>query len=424
MDTLNQSIKEILDKAEEARKFVIKNNIDYISLGQLPSQAALKIEMLTDIEAVIFSSLMKNNELIPQEVPQKPALVRFDFEGSSYTIFKNSLKETVSQLTLHSPDDHNQSASLKQNENILEKDNTHPSDNNTELTEHLSETVEDPVLSANKKEDSKIDSENFIYDPDDQENIMDNGVDAGAESSLTREFEVPQTQATVIGDIAEKNDTFFPEIEKSTKISDLVYEIFCISLNHHLSAMASQRYTIVCAPIKLSRYAALSVPIVVCVKDERGRRYTKSSFDMEDGKNIICMDIDDYSLLIRGTFDSDGHFKTIITTTGRSADKGDELSLISQESFGQECSHDTSNGHPVLHYTSDEGLAYFFAIPIGQPMQDDFLIVSKTDEFTDYMYSSAENNGAYSAKIYENGVAKRIVPSWEDNKLNLNVVGV
>ena len=434
MDLLNQNIKQILDLAEQTRRQIIETNIDYISLGQLPAEIAGKIEMFTDIEAVIFSALLKQQEVVAAEVPEKPALVRFDFENTSYMIFKNSLREPVSSLN------------IKKVSKTPANDIKPIQENNTDDLSLTQETKEDPVIQTDVAAHEDVlpnDEESSFKEPvtmheeaqeNEESDIKESGIDISSNDQIENgpedlsspelqpEFEVPKTSATIIGGEIKQNTQELPEIEKRVKVSDLVYDRFLISIERSLPDI-KEEYTIVCAPMKLSRYKMLSTPIVVFIKDKHGHRFVKSSFDMEDGKNIVSMNIDDFSILIRGTFDENGNFGTIITTTGRSADKGDEISLISEEHYGKDRKN-TKNGHPVMHYMSDEGLAYVFAIPIGEAKQEDFLVISKTEEFTDYMYSSSDTLGAYTAKVYENGVAKRVLPAFRNDELEIEVVEV
>ena len=212
-------------------------------------------------------------------------------------------------------------------------------------------------------------------------------------------------------------DTVPPE-EERTPITDLVYEKVKISLMHPGFNTEKSEYTVFIAPLKLYRKAASTVPIIATVwKTPYQLKTTASSYDTkESGRNLLTLDIDDYNILIRGTFDENGKFRAVITTTNNSANQGDILEVLDERFFGDNSTHRSVNGHPVQPYDSEEGNAFVFVFPLGEVGDDIFLVASKTDEFCEYALSSSDNFGAHSAMFYSLNGQIIVIPHWDGDE--------
>ena len=170
---------------------------------------------------------------------------------------------------------------------------------------------------------------------------------------------------------------------------------------------------VVIAPLKIVRQATPSVPILVSVL-HRGRVYTKSSYDVtEEGKNLVTLDVAEFYLLCRGSFDANGVFHALMTTTGISANQGDILNVNSLKSFGTEAGRNVRNGHVKFRYTSDHGPGTVEVFPADAPGVEEFIVMTKNDEFTDYLYvSNSRGRTSKRALVFDNDVKKEVVCSW------------
>ena len=431
MDKLyNPDIETMLNLAEELRKKTIQENIDFIQYNQLPQNASDIIQMLTKVEADIFSYLMKYG-LELEEIEGKSAFAKFHYGNSEYTIFKKSLIENISKkeniIKTSQPiqninTDHEEKESFSNSIEDTEKKKEEKFVESLE-SEDPDETQEDDELPLEENSDDSIDEDEIEEDEIEKDNnseLINN--DFSDDNDTLEDTKPISNGATIIGDDIKEHEPFFPTMEKRIKISDLVYEL--ISLNVKCPNGIIKSFEFMVAPLKIFKYKTLLVPIVVAVKSEDNKN-VKSSLDYYDtGKNILVINIDDCSFLVRGTFDNNGNFNAIIQTTEKSVDRGDIIEVKSYKVYGNDHNHESINGHPVLHYNSNEGPSYALIFPLNEIGIDDFVIVSKTDEFVDYLYSSADNLGAYTATIYENNSAKRIIPRWDDEMLEVDIVEV
>lgn len=431
MDKLyNPDIETMLNLAEELRKKTIQENIDFIQYNQLPQNASDIIQMLTKVEADIFSYLMKYG-LELEEIEGKSAFAKFHYGNSEYTIFKKSLIENISkkeniiktsQHIQNKNTDHEEKKSFSNSIEDTEKKKEEEFIESLE-SEDPDETQEDDELPLEGNSDNFIDEDEIEEDEMEKNNnseLINN--DFSDDNDTLEDTKPISNGATIIGDDIKEHEPFFPTMEKRIKISDLVYEL--ISLNVKCPNGIIKSFEFMVAPLKIFKYKTLLVPIVVAVKSEDNKN-VKSSLDYYDtGKNILVINIDDCSFLVRGTFDNNGNFNAIIQTTEKSVDRGDIIEVKSYKVYGNDHNHESINGHPVLHYNSNEGPSYALIFPLNEIGIDDFVIISKTDEFVDYLYSSADNLGAYTATIYENNSAKRIIPRWDDEMLEVDIVEV
>lgn len=245
------------------------------------------------------------------------------------------------------------------------------------------------------------------------------------ENTEQEEFQPATTESTAQKEVVispNPNITENLDDQRRVKASDLVFETFKVSLQPQ-SSNVSEVFTIMCAPLKLYKYETPSVPIVVSIADSDDKRITKSSYDAyETGKNLVQIDIKDYSLLFRGSFDDEGIFHTMITTTGDTANRGDKLSLIEQQTFGAHRDNQSGYGHPHISYQSDEGDAFVVVLPLLDTKTEKFIVISKTEEFVQYMESASAEYGSHTAQIYDMEGEKNVLPHWVDNYLEVDIL--
>ncbi|MBR3735991.1 MAG: hypothetical protein IKN07_08915, partial [Lachnospiraceae bacterium] len=131
-----------------------------------------------------------------------------------------------------------------------------------------------------------------------------------------------------------REEFFLDETEKLA--TEFVYSYSRISVSH--SSMGGggrpEEMLIMIAPLKIHKNEQTSVPIVVAIV-HNGKYKMASSYDiLEDGKNIVTIDIDEFYFLCRGSFSEDGRFVAKVVTTGPSAQQGDKIRPISSVSHG------------------------------------------------------------------------------------------
>ena len=203
-----------------------------------------------------------------------------------------------------------------------------------------------------------------------------------------------------------------------TRLDDIVYETLTISLSHRNSEEADI-YQIMTAPLKIYKYSTPNVPIIVTILDADGNRITQSSYDSyEAGKNLLQMEVGEYSLLIRGVFDDDGQYHTAIATTDQSAKAGDEIKLLEQKAFGTNAER-TLYGHPLVSYISDEGEAIVCIVPIENNETQHYIMISRTEEFTTYTELTPDSN---SAVIHTLDGTKTVTPQLDGDYLEISII--
>lgn len=244
--------------------------------------------------------------------------------------------------------------------------------------------------------------------------------DEDSEDDEEEEVSYPSRKAEVIGGTAQvssiaKRDLFIEEAQKNR--DDFIYEMFQVSLTHsgYSGGGKPEELTIMIAPLKIQKFTSVSVPIIVSVY-HKGKIISKSSYDqVEDGKNLVMLDINEFYLLFRGSFDANGEFKGFISTTGISANQGDILNIISNNSYGVKDSRTVNNGHIKIRSIVDDEEGTIEAFPFGEPEDNEFIVMTKNDEFVDYLYISDAVKGLKKAIIFQGGQKTQVMCSWDDD---------
>ena len=390
----NDTYKTILDEAEKYRKAIIENNIDNLSFGgTISKDDSTRIKLAVEIENLIFTYLMLQEGLTYEGIPGKPNLVKFEFEGNTYFGQKDILNKNLK-------------AKYPKEREVKQDSSKETSVEKEKIEDEAEEKVEEKEVVTNKpvKEEPEINNDEEIkkneiaIEPDEKDTYEDDDLS-------DMEFE----------------DGNNSDIEPKIASKDIIYERISFTLRHTTEYNTpEEEYELMCAPLVLSRIEKVSVPIIVSIIKKGGsNRVTNSSYDSyNNGQNLVTVDIDDYSLLVRGYFDSNGIFHTYIGTTSKSIAQGDVITLKDQKAYGRKKSSTTKNGHPVLDYESGEGKSNLMVFPLEDIGVENFIIMTKTEEFVNYMLSSCDTRGAYRATIEDNNIKKTVLPHWtNDNEI-------
>lgn len=221
-------------------------------------------------------------------------------------------------------------------------------------------------------------------------------------------------------------DEFFID-EQSKLESEFVYCFSKLSVMHTDMGGGGrpEEMLVMIAPLKIYKYSQTSVPIVVTIV-HNGKSVTASSYDiLEEGKNIVTIDIDEFYFLCRGSFDDKGKFKASIVTTGISSQQNDRITPLFSKTYGNGTAKETRNGHIKFHYTADSGPGSVEVIPFGVQgdRSEDFVAIIKNTEFVDYYLVSKSLKANTRAIIYsEGGVMNELVCHWEDDTLIADLI--
>ena len=223
----------------------------------------------------------------------------------------------------------------------------------------------------------------------------------------------------------DKSDFFMEEQDKD--INEFIYCYSKIAVCHTDMGGGGrpEEMLVLVAPLKIHKYECSSVPIVVTIV-HNGKSITKSSYDiLEEGKNIVTIDIDEFYFLCRGSFDANGKFKASIVTTGISSQQNDKISVIFSKSYGNGSVKETRNGHIKFRYTADSGPGTIEIFPFDKPEErsEDFVAIVKNKEFVDYYLVSKTLKANARAIVYsEGGVMNELICHWDGDRLCADMV--
>lgn len=222
----------------------------------------------------------------------------------------------------------------------------------------------------------------------------------------------------IVAPIAKKD--IFTE-EKKKAYSDFVFDSYRASI-YHIGNKAEDMQIMI-APLKIQKVACPTVPIIVAVY-YKGKIYSASSFDKnEDGRNIVTIDVNDYNLLCRGSFNEAGKFQSSVATTGISANLGDKLNIISCKRHNP-TGTSVKNGHLKFRYKGEDGpgIIEIFPMEIGEK---DFVIMTRCGEFVDYYALAAEKHGLNRVLLYDDGIRSEVICTWDkENNLEAEIIPV
>ena len=288
--------------------------------------------------------------------------------------------------------------------------------------EEADSSVSDNDISQDWFNDNMINEDDFTRDfesslPDDsndEQEVKEGKTDEEVEESVEAPLKM---QAEVIGkaNTEEKVLPFYGVVtnERQKKSGDFIFNKYRISASKQGFNSASD-ITLFVAPLQGIPNNP-NVPIVVHVYSH-GNFKTASSYDTKDsGHNIVTLEIDNFYLLIRGGFDSNGKFMSFVMTTGLSANQGDIINVLSKEE-GYTGPILPGSGH--IKFEDDGNIYEIFPLNL---QENEYLCILISKEFLDY-YVVAKNYGSPKIRIFENGTQKEIIAGWSGDVFEADIL--
>lgn len=446
----------ILKNVQIIKQGIMTELADELPFGITNAAAVSELESLADINGIVMKELHKQGEnYLP--VDGKPQFVAMEVDGERYISHISKVEDVDVQTkakdippareevlpkrvetpvapvpvpvpVTESPVKDTPIAAEEPNdlvppveEEIPEEEDV-PEENSTQMETPVSEESTEETAPVPTSEPVEETVEETVPEPVDETPTMPE------QSPLEDEVqEVPPIPAPqIIGEITslpninsmQKAEIFTEEKEKS--IDEFVYDIRRIMVSHMGSAPEEMQFFI--APLKIYKYSCTAAPIVVSVY-YRGRYYNFSSYDkIEDGRNMVSAEINEYYFLIRGFFDEKGRFCSTIQTTGISANQNDRINVISSDAH-----HPTGpavgNGHLKFRFNGDEGTGIIEVFP-REPGEDEYLLVIRYGEFLDYPTISKSPGGIQKYRLVNDGMNSELICVWNGDILSAEIVPV
>lgn len=423
----------ILKNVQIIKQGIMTELADELPFGITNTAAVSELESLADINGIVMKELHKQGEAyLP--VDGKPQFVAMEVNGERYISHISKVEEVDVQTKAKDIP--------SAREEILPKREETPV-----APVPMPIHVPTPVTEAPVKDTPTAATENYDFVPSVEETApveetipeensmpveepvaMDETVAMPEQIPVKDEVqEIPPIPAPqIIGEITslpninsmQKTEIFTEEKEKS--IDEFVYDIRRIMVSHMGSAPEEMQFFI--APLKIYKYSCTAAPIVVSVY-YRGRYYNFSSYDkIEDGRNMVSAEINEYYFLIRGFFDEKGRFCSTIQTTGISANQNDRINVISSDAH-----HPTGpavgNGHLKFRFNGDDGDGIIEVFP-REPGEDEYLLVIRYGEFLDYPIISKSPGGIQKYRLVNDGMNSELVCVWNGDILSAEIVPV
>lgn len=438
----------ILKNVQIIKQGIMTELADELPFGITNTAAVSELESLADINGIVMKELHKQGEAyLP--VDGKPQFVAMEVNGERYISHISKVEEVDVQTKAKDiPPVREEDLQRRVETPVVPvpvpvpvteapvKDAPLAATENYDFVSHVEESapvekevpeenstqVETPVSEESTEETTPMENTTPVEEPVDE-------TPATQEQNLVEDEvqEVPQIPAPqIIGEITslpninsmQKAEIFTEEKEKS--IDEFVYDIRRIMVSHMGSAPEEMQFFI--APLKIYKYSCTAAPIVVSVY-YRGRYYNFSSYDkIEDGRNMVSAEINEYYFLIRGFFDEKGRFCSTIQTTGISANQNDRINVISSDAH-----HPTGpavgNGHLKFRFNGDEGTGIIEVFP-REPGEDEYLLVIRYGEFLDYPTISKSPGGIQKYRLVNDGMNSELICVWNGDILSAEIVPV
>lgn len=438
----------ILKNVQIIKQGIMTELADELPFGITNAAAVSELESLADINGIVMKELHKQGEnYLP--VDGKPQFVAMEVDGERYISHISKVEDVDVQTKAKDIPPAREEVLPKRVETpvvpvpvpvpVTEapvKDTPLAETENYDFVSHVEESapVEEEIPEENSTQAETPVSEESAEETTPMENTtpVEELVDetpATQEQNLVEDKvqEIPPIPAPqIIGEITslpninsmQKAEIFTEEKEKS--IDEFVYDIRRIMVSHMGSAPEEMQFFI--APLKIYKYSCTAAPIVVSVY-YRGRYYNFSSYDkIEDGRNMVSAEINEYYFLIRGFFDEKGRFCSTIQTTGISANQNDRINVISSDAH-----HPTGpavgNGHLKFRFNGDEGTGIIEVFP-REPGEDEYLLVIRYGEFLDYPTISKSPGGIQKYRLVNDGMNSELICVWNGDILSAEIVPV
>lgn len=443
----------ILNDAQRIRKEIMNEWGDILMFGgSMPDEVVGELSTAARITGLAFDALSSHGVKFAS-VNGKPDLFTLSVREESYICHKSAIPSMSGFLDVVNipgvPNTQNEEIEVEAQREVpskKEKETFVEEKNEIELNDDvdsfpMADEKNVGIDSSNEKAEFTdiSDEENLPLEPEDENSSMEEEMPETEKSETSSDmlevnkenmaddtaYETQQdnsddSSAPNIGSFL-RSDIFTEETEKA--MDEIVYEMFGVTLTHSgfSGGGKSLDAQIMIAPLKIQKFSCPSVPIIVSVY-YKGKIFTSSSYDQaEDGRNLVTLNIDEFYLLFRGSFDGNGKFRAFITTTGISASQGDILNITSETRHGDDAGRNVKNGHVKFRATVYDDPGTIEAFPFGEPEDNEFIVMTKTDEFVDYMYISNGSGGLKSAIIFQNGEKKQISCEWDEDKMTVEL---
>lgn len=421
-----EAYRHILNDAQRIRKEIMNEWGDILMFGgTIPEEAMNELSTAARITGLAFDALSTHG-IKCAPVDGKPDLFRLTVGEESYVCHKTAIPSmsgfldvvNIPGVTPVSIGQEQKSSDIVSEDIDVgiesEPDEESQIHNETSNNEFCEEVTDDAVV---EKQDV---AEEDITDLDINGTEMASDDETATEEGFDIKKET-EDNAPAIGSYL-KSD-FFAE-EKTKFFDEIVYEMFDASMTHSGYAGGGKGLDIqvMIAPLKISKFSCPSVPILVSVYCN-GKIYTASSYDQaEEGKNLVTLNVEEFYLLFRGSYDGSGKFHAFITTTGISASQGDILNITSESRHGDQAGRNVNNGHVKFRTTVYDDPGTLEAFPFGEPENNEFIVMTKTDEFVDYLFISDEAGGLKKPIMFQNGKKLQVECGWDtENRMFVNL---
>lgn len=441
----------ILNDSQRIRKEIMNEWGDTLMFGgSMPQEAIDELSTAARITGLSFDALAKHGVNISQ-VNGKPDLYSLSVRDETYVCHKSAIPSMVGFLdVVNIPGVSVEQPAQKAESPVIEKSSSaYTQPDKEEELEQESPRVERDTRRRYFEEEPEPVEEDFFPDEESEEEVEtepeveekkepeseeedspeEEVLEAESEPESEQEtvLEAPKLRAEVIGgspNIGYLNrDSLFIE-ERSKNVDEIIYEMFDVSLTHsgYGGGGKATEMQIMVAPLKIQKFACPSVPILVSVYCN-GKVQSFSSYELkEDGKNLVQLCINEFYLLFRGSYDAAGHFKALVTTTGISANQGDIMNVTSATKYGDDSNKNVNNGHVKFKSLVYGEPGTIEVIPFGAPDDNEFIVLTKTDEFVDYIYVSDIQGGMKKPTIFTEENKKNLICcSWEGDQMKVEL---
>lgn len=420
----------ILKNVQMIKQGIMTELADELPFGITNTAAVSELESLADINGIVMKELHKQGEpFLPVE--GKPQFIAMEISGERYLSHISKVEENTAPITMNNSVPAREDAQIKTQEIpvpvvpvVTPPINEEVSNNIPEIEDQPAQTTE--AFSSVKEESVEESSnEEIVTDTIPEDAVKEENPTETVTEEETQEVPpIPGPQ--IIGEITslpninsmQKTEIFSEEKEKP--IDDFVYDIRRIMVSHMGSAPEEMQFFI--APLKIYKYSCTAAPIVVSVY-YRGRYYNFSSYDkIEDGRNMVSVEVNEYYFLVRGFFDDKGQFCSTINTTGISANQSDRINVISEDTH-HPTGPSVGNGHLKFRFNGDEGDGIIEVFP-REPGEDEYLLVIRYGEFLDYQIITKSPGGIQTYRLVNDGINSELVCVWNGDVLSAEIVPV
>lgn len=472
----SEKYAQILDIIEGMKSGIVSRYTTHLmTTGRMPDSAQRELQVLSQITGAVFSGVRSLGEELVEDADNEE-LVCVRLNGFKYSCAKVSLGGTLPFTSKDSKEFFGETAKPsstkeskpveddfdeeeKPSEQVLgpepepEEENDEsfsPSEENMDESAEFGDEEEEealvpstPQMTPRAVYDDELTEDDDFGEEEDADDLMRDAAqtdtsmaakeeaeaEMGGSSSEEEEEEETirreQNRASIedarhaVANARTLRENAFQE-ERSKPIGDMVFNVSKLSVSQ-IGVGKPEEIIVMMAPLKISKVSIPAVPILVAIFN-RGKVVIKTSYDMGDGgKAMVMVDINEMYFLCRGSFDEDGKFKAMVTTTGISATQGVQLNAISSKNYGNSKDSAVCNGHVKVRYEDESGQGTIEVFPFGTEKDDEFIVFVKNPEFSDTYYISPHGRNGSTAKIPCKNGWLDIVPTWNGDVLEVEL---